>query len=516
MITNAQRTLFCASAFALVLALSSCGADGEGEVVANPEVTGLSPAGSQDFGLFRSILASGGVPGPDAIDEVGFFNEHKLDFPAPECGNTACIHALLGVMGNLIDGVNCTLLTLGLNTPLDPATLQRPPLNLVVALDVSGSMAGAPIEYVRQGLLLMLDALEPNDRLTLVTYSDAASVLVGGATIAESSAELAAAIGGLAAGGGTNIFDGLSVALGLAHAQRDPERQNRVMLLSDGEATAGIQSTPKLVALARDYAEQGIGLTVVGMGTEFDVELMRSLGEAGSGNFYFAANHADVVEIFSEEVAVFLVPVALDVRIEVEIGDGYVFREAFGARSWTPLGAGGIIEIPALFLAGRTGAAAPSPLGRRGGGGAMLIEVMPSGKQLSTDERFRVGSVKLSYTDPTSGERISSVDTITNPELPGQWPQGGFFEDDTAEKAFLMLNAFVALRIAAELAEIGDGGGAVLVLNTVRQGLSEWLSRNPDADLQADVNLLQQFASNLSSQGAFPPVVYPPSPWPID
>ena len=86
--------------------------------------SGLDPSagqgGAQDFGLFRQILLAGGIPGPETIDDLGFFAEHKIAMPAAECGQNVCIHGMLGVMGNMISGSNCTIVMLGMNTPIDP------------------------------------------------------------------------------------------------------------------------------------------------------------------------------------------------------------------------------------------------------------------------------------------------------------------------------------------------------------------------------------------------------------
>ena len=113
-------------------------------------------------------------------------------------------------MGNMISGSNCTIVMLGMNTPIDPATLERPPLNLAIAVDLSGSMAGEPIERLRNGLQLMLDELEPEDRVTLVGFHDGAEIIVE--SLGPDAPELAAAIEGLSVEGATNIYAGLRLA----------------------------------------------------------------------------------------------------------------------------------------------------------------------------------------------------------------------------------------------------------------------------------------------------------------
>ena len=108
---------------ALALALAACGSsdDAAGESSAapadpGPGATGISQGGAQDFGLFRQILEDGGIPAPDTLDDLGFFAEHKLDYPAPSCGGDVCMHGLLGVMGNMISGSSCTLIQIGMNS----------------------------------------------------------------------------------------------------------------------------------------------------------------------------------------------------------------------------------------------------------------------------------------------------------------------------------------------------------------------------------------------------------------
>ena len=122
---------------------------------------GVGQGGAQDFGQFRQILEDGGIPGPETIDDVGFFNEHVLELPAADCGQDVCLHAQLGVMGNMFNGANCTLVWAGMNSPLDPDELERPALNLAIAIDTSGSMQGDGIAYVRSGLHQMLGSAAP-------------------------------------------------------------------------------------------------------------------------------------------------------------------------------------------------------------------------------------------------------------------------------------------------------------------------------------------------------------------
>lgn len=474
--------------------------------------TGVTQSGGQDFGLFRKILDAGEVPAPETLDDLGFFAEHKLDYPAPDCGADLCLHGLLGQRANFISGSDVTLLQLGMNSPIDVAELERPPLNLVLAIDTSGSMGGDPIETVRDGLAAMLDHLQPNDRISLVTYSETATIELEGLTLAQRS-DLEKAFVKLVAAGSTNIYDGLFSAFSLAAAQAQEGYQNRVLLLSDGVATSGLKQPDKIVALAESYARLGYGLTTIGIGAEFDVGLMRALAEVGAGNFYFLEDPAAAREVFTDEVKTFLVPIALDVRISVSIGGGYALGAAYGTRGWSGGTAGGTIRIPSLFLAGRTDASAPIEEGRRGGGGAILLTLLPRPSYEGVEEPLLVGQVLMEWVDPVSHQPLSQQVLVESDHLPGDHPEEGSFSDATAEKAFVMLNLFRAFQMATELAADSDHGAARGVLDALAPRIEAWLAQNPDPDIQDDLSYVESFSDVLAQAEVETPVSTPPEPW---
>ena len=520
----------------LALTFAACGADDEAAgsdfdpaptpqaptpMEAGPGATGVSQGGAQDFGQFRQILESGELPAPGVIDPLGFFAEHKLDYPAADCGEDLCLHGLLGIQGNMISGSACTVVQIGLNSPIRLADLERPPMDLVLAIDTSGSMRGAPMDFLRLGLQRMIDGLEPGDRIAIVGYSDQAYVLLPEAA-GEDRAAIEGAINQLQARGSTNIYDGLYTAFEIAAGWQEAGRQSRVILLSDGVATAGLESGERMKSLAQAYARQGIGITTIGVGAEFDVDVMRALSEVGAGNFYFLENPAAVEEVFADEIATFLVPVALDVEISLAVGGGYRVGQAYGTNGWRGGLTGGVISIPSLFLAGRQSAAAPIEDGRRGGGGGILVELLPLRDQTGVEQPQTVGHISMTWTDPTTNERLEQVTAINSPEAPGVIPQGGFFTDATVEKGFVMLNILVGFQMAAELAYDADIGSAIGVLEALRPEVEAWLQRTEgDADIEDDLRYLDLFVSNLRAvgtriHGSEPPVRVPPEPWPQD
>ncbi|MFO7561360.1 MAG: VWA domain-containing protein [Enhygromyxa sp.] len=509
-LTNLARAFGLAALLGLP-ALGCSGSDYDGAFNDGSSLgAGVGQGGAQDFGLFREILLAGEIPGPSTIDDLGFFAEHKIDLPEPTCGEDVCVHGMLGVMGNMISGTNCTIVMIGMNTPIDPAQLERPPLNLSIAVDLSGSMSGQPIERVREGLLRMRGSLEPEDRISLVGFSDHAEVIVEHAP--GDSIELATAIASLTPSGSTNIYAGVREAYELVDAHAQEGWQNRVLLVSDGLATAGITSGEKIQNLAASWSEEGYGLTTVGLGNDFDVELMRSLAEVGSGSFYYIEDYGAVEEVFEEEVQSFVFPLAKQVTIDASVFEGYDLRRIYGTKQAEVWGNHGHIEIPILQLAHRVGHD-DNDKGRRGGGGAILLELLPTGESPS-----EVGRIELEYEVPLTGEVVSQAVDISSPLGPWETPANGWFANASVAKGFVMLNIYVGFQMAAQRASVGDDAGALSILRPLAASVEDWLASTPDEDIEDDLFYVHKFIENLEDRGSttHSPNPVPPEPWPND
>jgi Ca-activated chloride channel family protein len=475
---------------------------------------GVGQGGAQDFGQFKEILDRGEIPAPETIDDVGFFNEHKIELPSPTCPNDVCLHGLYGEMGNMISGSTCITVLVGMNTAIDISKLERPPLNLALVIDTSGSMQGEPIEYVREGLYRMLDELSPTDRISFVTFGD--SAYPKAEYVAGNDPALVQVVDALSVGGSTNIYDGLRSGFEAVAAHAEPGWQNRVILLSDGVATAGITNDAKIIGMAAGFLDQGLALTTIGVGTDFDVTLMRTLSEQGSGSFYFLEDPAAVQEVFVEEVTSFLVPLAEDVTLTADIVDNYVLRAIRGTKLFDLEGNHGSVSIPNLQLAHRE-TVDDNDQGRRGGGGAILLELLPRQGQPAVEG---VGTLSLRYTVPGTATVVDQTVDIKTPVPVDQIDlEKGVFVDASAEKGFVMLNIFVGFQMAAERATRGDLLGALTLLQALEGAVDGWLAVNPDFDIEDDLKYIRRFIDNLEAHGASdqphsPTPAPPPEPWP--
>lgn len=486
--------------------------------------TNISLSGEQDFGYFRRLLENNIVPRPEQMQPDGFFAEHHTALPQPVCGERICLQGMLGVMGNLINGNNCTMLQVGLNSPLTPDLENRPELNLAVVVDVSGSMQQAgKINFVRDGLHKMVDELRDGDRMSIITYETEVNVPFAMQEIAEHREELHLIINQLQAGGSTNLYDGLESGYQQIFAHYDSGRQNRVILLSDGEPTAGETSTTAITAMSRGYNSDGIGLTTVGLGTDFNVGLMRGLAQQADGNFYFVENAAAVDEVFTEELSYFTLPVAFDLELEVLSGQDYTFARAMGAQAWQDTENGGRMEIPSVFLAHRTAHDdVTEEGGRRGGGSALLIELMPREDDGTAPSEADVASLSLRFREPGTNRIVTETLEVSYPHAPWEVLSSGFFENAIVTKSFVMLNIYVALENACASFHEGDSENSIIILERLIAAARDYEDSanggEGDVDIQYDIALMEELIQVILNNGGQHPgeIDIDEDPWPDD
>ena len=491
--------------------------------------TNIALGGAQDFGYFRRLLNEGTVPTSDSFDAAGFFAEHHTSLPPPACGRRICLQTMLGVMANVMDGEPMTMLQLGLNSPIVAADLERPPLTLAVVIDVSGSMrSDGKIGFVRTGLRQMINELYDDDQVALIAYESDVRVLAPMQTLADNRNALQNIVNDLAADGGTNLYAGLERGYQEVFAHYDSGRQNRVILLSDGEPTAGITDADSILELSRRYNSDGVGLTTVGLGSAFNYQLMRGLAEQGDGNFYFVEDAGAVEEVFTEELSYFTFPIAFDLHLQLQAGQDFTFGRAYGSSFWTDTPTGGELDVPSVFLAHREShddvhENPDGGDGRRGGGSALLVQLIPREDDGSDPESAQVATVDVSFREPGSDEIVEDSVRVNYPEAPWLMRPQGFFENTTVEKSFVMLNIFQALARACDLVHQDHAPDrAVGLLTRVIAAVADYeLTANNgegDVDMQFDIELMVQLRDVILGQGGQEPdnLDVPEDPWPAN
>ncbi|HMG51893.1 MAG TPA: VWA domain-containing protein, partial [Kofleriaceae bacterium] len=473
--------------FLAACGMQSASRDGAAPGAGGDSGGGVSFGGAQDVGEFRGILDRGEIPGPDTLDANGFFNEHFNAPPPASCGALLCAVPGMSVGRDWLTGAHQATLQISVSTTVDPTAYQRLPMNLVVVVDHSGSMASdGRLDKVKVGLHAMIDNLHDEDRLAIVEFDDRVDIDAPFAATLDRPA-LHAIIDRLQPRGATNIFDGLRQGFLLLGDAPASERQNRVIFLSDGNATSGDTVQAHILAMAASRVKLGIGLTTIGVGNDFDVALMRGLAEQGAGNFYFLEDPTAATEVFSEELDYFVQPLALDVQLEATAGPGYQFGEVVGSHLWSAEARRGSMQIPAVFVASRTTQSGGQ--GRRGGGSMIFIHMTPIAGNTG-----RVADVTLSYRTPGSAERISQTVSVNYAADPTETPAQPYLSAPEMAERYAMYNMFIGLRAATQAS---DPSCAMAALDATRASATEWNRSHEDPDLAADLMLVDQYRANL-------------------
>ncbi|HEY1718217.1 MAG TPA: VWA domain-containing protein [Verrucomicrobiae bacterium] len=199
--------------------------------------------------------------------------------------------------------------------------IHRTPLNLAVVLDKSGSMTGAKLEKTKQAAMQLVDRLAPNDIFSLVIFSDEAQVLVPAQKVGDKDA-LKGKIESIKADGSTALYAGVKMGADQLQEFFSDKRINRVILLSDGLANVGPSSPRQLRWLGSDLAGRGISVTTIGVGDDYNEDVMAGIAEASDANYYYVQDTEKLPEIFARELGEMLTVAARDVRIEIICPDG--------------------------------------------------------------------------------------------------------------------------------------------------------------------------------------------------
>jgi Ca-activated chloride channel family protein len=474
----------------LLLTIVGCGGDN----AADSQSGGgnVSFGGQQDIGEFRGILEAGQVPGPSTLDANGFFNEHYVA-PPSDCTATLCLTPGVSVGRDWLTGSHQATLQIAVNTNVDPATITRKPLNLVVVVDHSGSMwDDQRLEKVKVGLHTLVDNLAEGDRIALVQFDDRVDVLVPFAETPNVQ-QLDSVIDGLTPRGSTNIYGGLEEGFKLAATAFSIDRQNRVIFLSDGMATAGNTNQTDIIAMADRYVMDGIGLTTIGVGLSFDVQLMRGLAEHGAGNFYFLEDAEAASEVFTQELDYFVTPLALDVKVNATSGAGWQLGEVVGTSLWKSSISSGSMAIPAVFVASRTSQAPEG--GRRGGGSMLFIHLTPTG---NNPPDGKVADLTLTYRLPGSSQTETQTITLAYPHEPSEIPADTYLSTPEMAERYAMYNIFLGLRAATNSY---DYNCAASMLQATKTNAQTWNTTHEDPDIAADIQLIDLYINNLRTYG---------------
>jgi Ca-activated chloride channel family protein len=287
----------------------------------------------------------------------------------------------------------------------------RGPAALIFVIDTSGSMdRDDRLGLVKDSLEILVDELQPDDTVAIVTYSDSSGVVLEPTPVSDAGAILDA-IDRLGPGGSTNLEAGLREGYTLAREAFREDGINRVVLASDGVANVGVTDPDSLAAMIREDADDGIDLVTVGYGMgNFNDVTMEQLADQGDGFYAYVDTEDEAERLFQDELTSTLLTVAKDAKIQVEFDEDVV--EAYRLIGFENRGVRDSDFRNDDVDAGELGA----------GHQVTAIYELELERGVDLGDRDEIGVVSLRWEDPESGEVTEIDEDIDLRDVEAAWP----------------------------------------------------------------------------------------------
>ena len=489
---------------------------------------GLVLSGALNANKFRALVMSGALPGPEDLPLEGWLNEHDSALPPAAPERPVDMHALASIVAEKGEDPEI-LLQIGFNTAASLQALQ-PKIDLVIAIDRSASLGQATLASIVSGVLDVADSLPAQSSLAVVAIDTGAEELFAAQPYtAALRSQLAANLTDLKAQGGTDLYTGLDTSIKYFKKIKNAAKQQRILLVTDGAATAGEHGPADFVDLGK---KGGISISTIGVGLQANSQLLGNLAKFTQGTYYEAPDLPSLQKAFGQDLMTLLVPVASKLAVTIELPAGWGVRDSFGL----PLDQMGTVLLlgkASVAISGDVMAAVDVASSVDQGGSAadgtiqapgtttLLGQLFPSQRNGLVAIRLQppttvaveqalaltLAKAKWSYTLTASGESKQHEKLV---DVNGLFaiPDGGWehYSHPVARRTAAIVRAGEAMKSACALAKNGAKADAGQVLSSAiafADRMHDEVSKanvDPSGALQDAVTLMQKLAAIIATK----------------
>jgi len=287
----------------------------------DPLSTFAADVDTGSYTFARRLLRAGSLPQASTVRVEEFVNFFKYDYRQPRGDEPLAVDAELVPHPTK---VGRHVLRVGVQAK-KVEKADRKPVRLTFLVDTSGSMRGRDrLGLAQKAMKHTLHGLGDEDTVAIVTYAGSTQVVLP-PTPATQRVAIRRGIEDLAAGGGTAMNSGMALAYEQAEASYAEGAENRVVVLSDGDANIGRTGVDDMLKTIRRHAEGGITLTTVGFGTgNYQDARMEQLADAGDGAYVYIDGLEEALRVFGRDLGATLESVARDVKLQVDFDPAVV------------------------------------------------------------------------------------------------------------------------------------------------------------------------------------------------
>ena len=341
-----------------------------------PQALGFAVGGAKDTGSFLQNLEKGYLPKYDSITYEGLFYDYYFDtgVGGGKCNALFCPSFSRAVTRDLYSDETEYYLSVGLNSGLTEESFQRKKLNLVIVVDISGSM-GSPfdsyfydtpsakasaedrhktkMQIANESIVAMMNHLHAEDRFGVILFDDRAYRAKPLRLVEHTDMKaIAGHILELRQQGGTNWKAGYDDAVKLFAAMgknlTDPTiYENRIIFITDAMPNRGELSNDGLFGMVRDAAGKGIFTSFIGVGIDFNPELVEHVTKTRGANYFSVRSASEFKKRLADEFDFMVTPLVFDLQLHVA-SRNYTIEGVFGSPE-ADLATGEVMKINTLF-----------------------------------------------------------------------------------------------------------------------------------------------------------------------